>query len=112
MSVLDVGSYSCLRKRLPSVPVGRVPLQVEYSTSAARTRRSGCGLASRPARPWSTTRTACKVRRVAPSLIGFQGRRIAAFLPLIAVDRRGIAPRYRPCDGGVFLFDQQPIREV
>lgn len=26
----------------------------------------------------------------------------------VAVDRRGVAPRFPPCDGGVFLFDQQP----
>jgi hypothetical protein len=24
------------------------------------------------------------------------------------VDRRGIAPRFPPCDGGVFLLDEQP----
>src|SRR5690349_14537640 len=27
----------------------------------------------------------------------------------LPVDRRGVAPRIPPCDGGVFLFDQQPV---
>ena len=30
--------------------------------------------------------------------------------PLNPVDRRGIAPRFPPCDGSVFLLDEQPQR--
>src|SRR5262249_38676544 len=37
-----------------------------------------------------------------------QCRRITAFLPPARVDRRGIAPRFPLCDGGVFLLDEQP----
>jgi hypothetical protein len=47
---------------------------------------------------------------VEPTLSGSQGRRITAFLPPARVDRRGIAPRFPPCDGGVFLLDEQPHR--
>ena len=47
---------------------------------------------------------------VEPTLSGSQGRRITAFLPPAQVDRRGIAPRFPPCDGGVFLLDEQPQR--
>ena len=47
---------------------------------------------------------------VEPTLSGSQGRRITAFLPPARVDRRGIAPRFPPCDGGVFLLDEQPQR--
>src|SRR5262249_61032020 len=36
---------------------------------------------------------------VEPTLSGSQGRRITAFLPPARVDRRGIAPRFPPCDG-------------
>src|SRR5262245_45751094 len=43
-----------------------------------------------------------------PTLSDSQGRRITAFLPPARVDRRGIAPRFPPCDGGVFLLDEQP----
>ena len=49
---------------------------------------------------------------VEPTLSGSQGRRITAFLPPARVDRRGIAPRFPPCDGGVFLLDEQPSSEV
>jgi hypothetical protein len=49
---------------------------------------------------------------VEPTLSRSQGGRITAFLPPERVDRRGIAPRFPPCDSGVFLFDQQPIAEV
>ena len=45
---------------------------------------------------------------VEPTLSGSQGRRITAFLPPERVDRRGIAPRSLPCDGSVFLLDEQP----
>jgi hypothetical protein len=45
---------------------------------------------------------------VEPTLSGSQGRRIPTFLPPGRVDRRGIAPRFPPCDGGVFLLDEQP----
>ena len=31
--------------------------------------------------------------------------------PCLVVDRRGIAPRFPPCDDGVFLLDQQPFFE-
>ena len=47
---------------------------------------------------------------VEPTLSGSQGRRITAFLPPARVDRREIAPRFPPCDGGVFLLDEQPPR--
>ena len=48
---------------------------------------------------------------VEPTLSGSQGRLITAFLPPGRVDRRGIAPRFPPCDGGVFLLDEQPQRK-
>src|SRR5579872_584201 len=46
---------------------------------------------------------------VEPTLSRSQGERIS-FLPPERVDRREIAPRFPPCDSGVFLLDEQPSR--
>ncbi len=47
--------------------------------------------------------------RWTPSAVGTPRGRVRKNLHPCSVDRRGIAPRFPPCHGGVFLFDQQPI---
>jgi hypothetical protein len=66
--------------------------------------------ASRPHPPGEAFRSSVDPAGVEPALSARQ----ADVLPLddepiTAVDRRGVAPRFPPCDSGVFLFDQQPI---